>query len=236
MAKSYFSHDSNAKDDPKIIKLIDSLGLEGYGAFWVLIESLREQPNLRLPIIAIPRLSRTFGITQQKLEAVIKSFELFEDDGEFFYSASLLKRMNEASERGREAVNKRYNKIQLIDNQQKSSTSVVQSYRSPILLNEIKVNEIKEEDIITAEASFTQEQMERFKKLKKWISENTPRVSQMKEPIQIDQYFRLLEKGFNSESLINLLASMHNYEPLLRKNRSTYLTILNWSKRETNAK
>ena len=36
----YFSHDSNAKDDPKCMVLIDQLGLEGYGIFWVLIETL----------------------------------------------------------------------------------------------------------------------------------------------------------------------------------------------------
>ena len=47
MAKDayYFSHDSNAKDDPKCMLLIEELQLEGYGIYWILIEVLREQEN-----------------------------------------------------------------------------------------------------------------------------------------------------------------------------------------------
>jgi len=41
----YFSHDSNAKDDPKCVLLIEQLGLEGYGIYWILIEILRDQPG-----------------------------------------------------------------------------------------------------------------------------------------------------------------------------------------------
>ena len=37
----YFPHDSNAKDDPKCMILIDPLGPEGYGIYWVLVEILR---------------------------------------------------------------------------------------------------------------------------------------------------------------------------------------------------
>ena len=54
----YFSHDSNAKDDPKCMLLIDQLGLEGYGIFWILIEVLREQPEYRYPIDLVPILAR----------------------------------------------------------------------------------------------------------------------------------------------------------------------------------
>ncbi len=52
MAKDayYFSHDSNAKDDPKCMLLIEELQLEGYGIYWVLIETLREQENFKYPL------------------------------------------------------------------------------------------------------------------------------------------------------------------------------------------
>ena len=43
----WLQHDSNAKDDPKCMLLIEDLGLEGYGVFWVLIEYLRDQPDYR---------------------------------------------------------------------------------------------------------------------------------------------------------------------------------------------
>ena len=53
---SYFPHDSNAKDDPKCVLLIEQLGMEGYGIYWMLVETLRDQPNYRYPIILIPAL------------------------------------------------------------------------------------------------------------------------------------------------------------------------------------
>ena len=45
--KLYFPHDSNAKDDPKCMVLIDQLGMEGYGIYWVLIE-LRDTTDASL--------------------------------------------------------------------------------------------------------------------------------------------------------------------------------------------
>jgi hypothetical protein len=90
----YFSHDSNAKDDPKCMLLIDQLGLEGYGAFWILVEILREQPGYRCPISLLPILAKRYNITAAKLETVVRSFGLFviaEDS--FFFSNSLNKRM-----------------------------------------------------------------------------------------------------------------------------------------------
>lgn len=156
MAKSYFSHDSNAKDDPKIIKLIDALGLEGYGAFWVLIELLREQPNLRLPIASIPRICRTFGITTPKMESVIYHFELFSNDGEYFFSPSLLKRMLEMKEKyTARSLEGWKTRLQNTDNQQnllevplQSNANYPQNDADAMQndaknANEIKVNESK---------------------------------------------------------------------------------------------
>lgn len=46
----YFSHDTNARNDPKILALRDNWGVEGYGIYWVLIEMLRESNDYKLPI------------------------------------------------------------------------------------------------------------------------------------------------------------------------------------------
>ena len=43
----WFRHDSNAKDDYKCMILIEQLGCEGYGIFWILVETLREQKDYR---------------------------------------------------------------------------------------------------------------------------------------------------------------------------------------------
>ena len=90
----WFPHDLNAKDDPKIVILIDELGLEGYGAFWVLIETLRAQKGYKLQLKAVDALARRYNTTSQKMRVVIESYDLFEIDGdEFFFSPSLLRRM-----------------------------------------------------------------------------------------------------------------------------------------------
>ncbi|MFR4036304.1 MAG: Lin1244/Lin1753 domain-containing protein [Butyricimonas faecalis] len=52
----YFTHDSNAKDDPKCALLIDQLGMEGYGIYWMLIEVLRDQPDYKYPLALLPSL------------------------------------------------------------------------------------------------------------------------------------------------------------------------------------
>lgn len=90
----YFSHDSNAKDDPKCVLLIEQLGLEGYGIYWVLIEILRDQPNYRYPIALIPSIARRYNTTTEKVKAVITGYSLFAvENDEFFYSESLDSRM-----------------------------------------------------------------------------------------------------------------------------------------------
>ena len=90
----YFPHDSNAKDDPKCTLLIEQLGLEGYGIFWVLIEILREQPDYKYPLILLPSIARKYNTTLAKINVVVNKFELFEiENDSFFLSKSLINRM-----------------------------------------------------------------------------------------------------------------------------------------------
>lgn len=89
----YFSHDSNAMDDPKIVKLIDSLGMEGYGIFWGLIEVLRNQPDNIYPIESAALKYRQWNTSTDKIKAVISGYGLFEIDSEEFFSLSLNRRL-----------------------------------------------------------------------------------------------------------------------------------------------
>jgi hypothetical protein len=77
----------------------------------------------------------------------------------------------------------------------------------------------------------TQEEIELFKKFKDWIKKNAPRVEEMKEPISIEQFFKLKQK-LSNKIVQDLLIAMQNYKPLHQKSISAYLTILNWSKKE----
>jgi hypothetical protein len=90
----YFPHDSNAKDDPKCIMLIEELGLEGYGIFWTLIETLRDQPEYKAPMAMLPALARRYNSSGEKFKAVVTRYGLFEvGNDEFFYSKSFSARM-----------------------------------------------------------------------------------------------------------------------------------------------
>lgn len=90
----WFKHDSNAKDDPKCIILIEELGLEGYGIFWVLVETLRAQPDFKAPLRILPAIARRHNTSTEKVKAVVTRYELFEVEAEeFFYSPSLIQRM-----------------------------------------------------------------------------------------------------------------------------------------------
>jgi len=96
----YFPHDSNARTDPKIIIMINSIGLEGYGLFWIIIEMLRDQPDHKLPWDVIPGISSMYNITMDKVLALVRNYDLFEwEENSFFFSNSLINRMNPLKEK-----------------------------------------------------------------------------------------------------------------------------------------
>lgn len=89
----YFSHDYNAHNDVKILFLRQQLGMEGYGIYWFLIESLADSGGI-LPLKIVPVLSMQMHTTEVKVEAVIKQFDLFDIHEESFFSRRLLSHLN----------------------------------------------------------------------------------------------------------------------------------------------
>jgi hypothetical protein len=88
----YFPHFCNAKSDRKILRVRKELGLEGYGIFFMLLETLREQADLKYPMCDIDLLSDEFGTSEQKVRTVISNYDLFtiEESGKFFSPRLLL--------------------------------------------------------------------------------------------------------------------------------------------------
>jgi len=101
MAKDayYFTHDSNARNDPKIKSLINKYGIEGYGRFWIVIEMLREATRYKLnnKKYIWEALAEQMKIDISEVKKFIKDcvdeFELLSADEHCFYSPSLLERM-----------------------------------------------------------------------------------------------------------------------------------------------
>lgn len=85
----YFSHDYTASDDVKILFLRQSLGMEGVGIFWYIIERMA-QAGGRLPLKIIPVLSMQMQVTETKVQGVVQNFDLFEVEEIEFYSRRLM--------------------------------------------------------------------------------------------------------------------------------------------------
>jgi hypothetical protein len=143
----YFSHDFNAHNDVKILFLRQQLGMEGYGIYWYLIESLADAGGL-LPLKIIPVLSMQMHTNEVKVLAVINEFDLFTVVDDQFLSARLNEHLNKVnnikqinSEKGKRsgevrrltAVEQRLNSELTADEQRKGK--------------EIKEKESKEKEI-----------------------------------------------------------------------------------------
>lgn len=88
--KRYFSHDSNARNNEKILKVRQAFGMEGYGIYFAIIEKLREEKDCTLSkdydVIAFD-----FRVEPEAVKSIVEDFDLFvfTEDGEYFYSPSL---------------------------------------------------------------------------------------------------------------------------------------------------
>lgn len=114
----YFSHDSNALTDPKILSLRCDYGMEGYGIFWAVVEMLRNQNEYRLEFCqrsfkAIKMLCMTNIDIEEFLNKCINEYDLFKTDGKYIWSDSLRKRMDKKDDlagKRSNAAKKRWNK------------------------------------------------------------------------------------------------------------------------------
>lgn len=106
----YFTHDMNARQDPKLQELLMERGLEGVGAYWCIIEQLYEQGG-ELPLKSIKTIAFALHCKVALIESVVKDFNLFSNDGTHFWSDAV-KRRTEArrgvAEKRKEASNKRW--------------------------------------------------------------------------------------------------------------------------------
>jgi DnaD/phage-associated family protein len=116
----FFSHDTNASQDPKILQMCSVYKAEGYGWFWMLVEKMAEQENYKLPIDGkytidayAMRMYCDSNTLHNFIDDCIKEFKLFNSDGKFLWSESLNRRMQYfeiKSEIGKKAAEARWQK------------------------------------------------------------------------------------------------------------------------------
>jgi hypothetical protein len=139
----YFPHFSNARHDRKIRRLRKELGIEGYGIYFMLLETLRDQHDMMYPLADCDLLAEEFGTSDAKIKTVLCHYELFDFDEENrFFSPKMLvylepyfKMKEQRVLAGKASAAKRV----LNDR----STAVQQSKVKESKVNEIKVKESK---------------------------------------------------------------------------------------------
>ncbi len=110
-ASYYFSHDYSARSDTKIKKMLSKHGMEGYGIFWAIVESLYQNAN------ALPTdyelIAYELRVDANVVQSVIEDFGLFSFDSENFGSISVelrLDKRNEKSKKASQSAFARWNK------------------------------------------------------------------------------------------------------------------------------
>jgi hypothetical protein len=178
----WFRHDYDAADDDKTMVMIEQLGLEGYGIYWVLIEKLRGRKDYKMPFSIIPSLARRYMTTPEKMKTVIMQYGLFQyDDEGFFYSESLIRRMNALDElkqrraiAGKKAIEARWSKEKDtkrianeyesysngIANEQQTNTDAIRLDTDKIRIDKIRIDKSKEENKEIEDKSSTKKKKE----------------------------------------------------------------------------
>ncbi len=113
----YFSHDSNARNDEKILAVRMRLGMEGYGIYWAILEKMRENADY-MCAKDYNTIAFDLRVGADKVKSLVEDFELFQftEDGKKFYSDSFLDRMkhkDSVSSKARESANARWEKHRL---------------------------------------------------------------------------------------------------------------------------
>ena len=208
MAKEtyYFSHDSNARNDEKILMLRAEHGWQGYGLFWALIEMMFEAKETYLFHSKIKGIAISYNIDITLLESVINTCiaeQLFVSDGQVFWSESLRERKQkfielrqQKSAAGKKGMANRWasDNTVITENNKVKEKKEKESKRK-----EIKVKEIKDVYRTIQHLALT-----------------------------VDDYSKLRE-NFSEQDIEDILDEMENWTKLKTK-RSAYLTANNWLK------
>ena len=141
----YFPHFCNARHDRKIRRLRKELGTEGYGIYFMLLETLREQQDLMYPLEDLDLLAEEFNVSEAKVRVAICNYGLFEiDEEQKFFSPKMLVYLEpyfKMKEQRKIAGQKSADKRKSIE----ISTTVQQPFNDRST-KESKVNESKEKE------------------------------------------------------------------------------------------
>tara|TARA_R100000655_G_scaffold4623_3_gene14947 strand:+ start:1013 stop:1774 length:762 start_codon:yes stop_codon:yes gene_type:complete len=127
MKKTYFNHDSTARNDIRIIKLRSQLGYEGYGIFWAVLELLFTEEN-KICTSQYDIIAYGLQCNPSILKQVIEDFDLFVTEDGCFYSRRLnnhIEEINNKSSIAKQNAKKRWNNATVMQQHSNSNASKV---------------------------------------------------------------------------------------------------------------
>lgn len=153
----YFSHDSNARNSDKLIRLRMRHSAAGYGVYFMILERLREEPDY-MSIKDYNIIAFDLRVDAALVKSVIEDFGLFvfTEDGKYFYSESFSKRMGimdetrkKRSEAGKSGMASRWSKDKnsnddITELQQNDNNVITKGGEKDNKKNKQKEKEIKE--------------------------------------------------------------------------------------------
>lgn len=159
----WFSHDSNAASNPKLVALISKYGFEGYGRWWRLLERLRDCEGYKYNIstaFAYDVLANDLQMTTEEAKAFVQDcvdyFQLLQCDEEHLWSDSLIERMafwekrrEVLRERGRKGGKARAKKKEEDSTSEAQANNSLSTSKVKVKLNEAnetKLNQTKQNE------------------------------------------------------------------------------------------
>jgi hypothetical protein len=226
--------------------MLTEFGAAGYGLFWRIVEILHSEKTHKIPhkkyvyLTLAKQMLTSVEQIETFVEQCINVYELFESDGECFWSNRVMQNIgkrNEIKEKRANAGKISAERRKLANNAPEISTHVEHNltHVEQISTNfnkgkERKEKEIKEKKSINKEEKEINKEklVEEKNILLDWLGSNCPRVQKMKQPITFQQAEALL-KDYEHELQImkDVFLDMENYTDLNKKT-SANLTIRKW--------
>ena len=147
---TWFSHDVEAKHDPKITMLLMESGWAGYGLFWAILEDLSKEPDYEMHISKLKVLAYDYKLDITYLENIymlLIEYNLLIENDEYFYSNSLKTRyikLEEKRQKQSEGGKKG------MANRHKKQTDTINDNKDNLVITNLQVtcNSIEENSIV----------------------------------------------------------------------------------------
>jgi hypothetical protein len=241
----YFPHDSNARNDERMINVRLKYKMEGYGIYFAIIERLRESDGY-MGVRDYNNIAFDLRVDTSVIKSIIEDFGLFvfTDDGKYFYSESLTRRMqpleNQKRQRenaGKKSAEKRW--------KGKKVTAVKRSLQNPVTTVtsfcnkeeesiEEKIKEISPDGDTKKNSDEFSCVCPDFQKFNDWLHRRAPYCANEKNfarQITEGEFLRLKQK-FTGQEIADVIEQIENRKDLRKRYVNLYLTVLNWAKRE----